>query len=335
MFTLRTSLRSVLPRASQPCQFAQRTFFSSARAGARPSPSSAFAIVRARFATPAKRGLTASALDPSAAVRARPDEAEKWKRIGLAGALFGGTIFATNLLLNRETRASLSPYERSYLNETFMYVGAGLGLTALAARGLHLSGFSQRLMMMNPWLVMGGSLVASVGSMYGTLNTHPNNSGTKHLFWTAFQLTQGAMLAPLFFVNPAILVRAGLYTAGVVGSIAYVGATARDGKYLYLGGPLLAGCSIVALSALAPMVLPLGTRALAVTENLYLYGGLAVFGGFTLYDTQKMLNHAKQAQVGARPRDPVAESLSLELDFINIFIRLVQILQMSGGNNRR
>lgn len=58
------------------------------------------------------------------------------------------------------------------------------------------------------------------------------------------------------FLHPALLARAGLYTAGVVGSLCYVGATAKDGKFLYLGGPLLAGVTVVALSSLAPMVLP-------------------------------------------------------------------------------
>lgn len=64
------------------------------------------------------------------------------------------------------------------------------------------------------------------------------------------------------------------------------------------------------------------------TENLWLYGGLAVFGGFTLYDIQKILHHARMAERGMIPRDAVKESISLELDFINIFIRLVQILGM-------
>jgi len=55
-------------------------------------------------------------------------------------------------------------------------------------------------------------------------------------------------------------------------------------KYLYMGGPLLAGVTVVELTSLAPMALPLGTRALAVTESISLYGGLAVFGGFVLYE---------------------------------------------------
>ena len=85
-------------------------------------------------------------------------------------------------------------------------------------------------------------------------------------------------------MSPALLGRAALYTCGVVGSLSYVGATAKNDKYLYMGGPLLAGVTVVALSSLAPMALPLGMRGLAISEAISLYGGLAVFGGFVLYE---------------------------------------------------
>lgn len=62
---------------------------------------------------------------------------------------------------------------------------------------------------------------------------------------------------------------------------------------------------------------------------------LAVFGGFTLYDIQKILHHARLAERGMIKRDPVNESISLELDAINIFVRMVQILAMQQGNRRR
>lgn len=65
------------------------------------------------------------------------------------------------------------------------------------------------------------------------------------------------------------------------------------------------------------------------TENIWLWGGLAVFGGFTLYDVQKILHHARLAERGLIKKDVVNESISLELDFLNIFIRMVQILGMS------
>lgn len=152
----------------------------------------------------------------------------------------------------------------------------------------------------------------------------------KYALWTGFNLTQAALLSPLMFMQPAILARAALYTVGMMGSIAFVGATAKQEKYLYLGGPLLAGVAIVALSGLAPMVIPAtAARTLMWSENIWLYGGLAVFGGFTLYDVQKVLKHARMAEAGLVRRDPVNESVSLELDFINIFVRMVQLLGMS------
>jgi len=137
-------------------------------------------------------------------------------------------------------------------------------------------------------------------------------------------------------MSPAILARAGLYTVGMMGSIAFVGATAKQEKYLYLGGRCIADIAIVDISGFAPLVLPAtAVRTLAWTENIWLYGGLAVFGGFTLYDVQKILHHARMAERGLVRKDVVNESVHLELDFLNIFIRFVQILGMRGGNNRR
>jgi FtsH-binding integral membrane protein len=151
----------------------------------------------------------------------------------------------------------------------------------------------------------------------------------KYGMWTAFNITQAAVLSPLLFMQPALLYRAGLYTLGMMGSIAFVGATAKQDKYLWIGAPLLAGVAVVAISGFAPLVLPAtAVRTLMWTENIWLYGGLAVFGGFTLYDVQKVLHHARLAERGVIKRDAVNESISLELDFLNIFIRMVQILGM-------
>jgi len=84
------------------------------------------------------------------------------------------------------------------------------------------------------------------------------------------------------------------------------------------------------------LVLPVtAARTLMWSERIWLYGGLAVFGGFTLYDVQKILRNARMVQAGRGRKDVVNESISLELDFINIFIRMVQILGMRGGSNKR
>jgi len=305
----------------------KQTFFT-----ARPQPVSHLSKSRDIFRAAFKRNYTNG--PQGAAIGA--DTGALRQRLLYGAAIFGGTIVAINLVFNRETRedGGMPPFERSYLNDTFLHTGLGLGTIALAAASLHRSGWSYRLMATNPWLVFGVGLVGSIGSMIGTRMTPPENYITKYALWTGFNVTQAAILSPLLFLQPALLARAGLYTVGMMGSIAFVGATAKQEKYLYLGAPLLAGVAVVALSGLAPLVLPAtAVRTLMWTENMWLYGGLAVFGGFTLYDVQKILHHARMAERGLMKRDAVNEAISLELDFLNIFIRMVQILGMQG--NRR
>ncbi|KAI0377548.1 inhibitor of apoptosis-promoting Bax1-domain-containing protein [Hypomontagnella monticulosa] len=265
------------------------------------------------------------------------DSGSMIRRLLTGGAIFGGTLIAINAVFNRETRedGGMPAFERSYLNSTFLHTGLGVGIIGLTARQMIQSGFVYRLMVTSPWVVAIGGLALSFGTMLGTRAIDPDNYVPKYALWTAFNATQAAFIAPLIAFAPGPLIaRAGLYTVAMMGAISFVGATAKQEKYMYIGGPLLAGAAIVAVSGLAPLVIPAtAVRTLAFTENIWLYGGLAVFGGFTLYDVQKILYHARMAERGIIKKDPVNESISLELDFLNIFIRMVQILMMQ--QNRR
>ncbi|KAI0153626.1 Bax inhibitor family protein [Pestalotiopsis sp. NC0098] len=265
------------------------------------------------------------------------DASSLGRRLLTGGAIFGGTLVAMNVMFNRETRedGGMPVFERSYLNQTFMHTGLGIGIIGLTARQMVQTGFVYRMMVTSPWVVAIGGLALSFGTMIGTRMIEPDNYIPKYALWTAFNATQAAFIAPLIAFAPgALIARAGLYTVAMMGSISFIGATAKQEKYLYIGGPLLAGAAIVAVSGLAPLVIPAtAARTLAFTENIWLYGGLAVFGGFTLYDVQKVLHHARLAERGIIKKDPVNESISLELDFLNIFIRMVQILMMQ--QNRR
>ena len=97
-------------------------------------------------------------------------------RLLYGGAIVAGGALAANLVFNRETRedGGMPLFERSYLNETFMHTGLGVGMIGIAARALHTSGWSVRLMSMNPWLVVGGGLALSIGSMITTRSIDPD-----------------------------------------------------------------------------------------------------------------------------------------------------------------
>ena len=106
----------------------------------------------------------------------RPDAGNLRQRLLYGAGLFAGTMLAINLVFNRETRedGGMPVFERSYLNETFMHTGLGIGIIGVAARALHTSGWSYRLMATNPWAVVGLGLAASIGTMYGTFATAPD-----------------------------------------------------------------------------------------------------------------------------------------------------------------
>ncbi|KAI0169974.1 inhibitor of apoptosis-promoting Bax1-domain-containing protein [Hypoxylon sp. FL1284] len=252
-----------------------------------------------------------------------PDSGSAVRRLLTGGAIFGGTLIAINAVFNRETRedGGMPPFERAYLNSTFLHTGLGVGIIGITARQMIQTGFVYRLMVTNPWVMAIGGLALSFGTMIGTRSIDPDNYVPKYALWTAFNATQAAFVAPLLaFAPPALIARAGLYTVAMMGSISFA---------LFSPAP-----PVVAVSGLAPLVIPAtAARTLAFTENLWLYGGLAVFGGFTLYDVQKILYHSRLAERGIIKKDPINESISLELDFLNIFIRMVQILMMQ--QNRR
>ena len=98
------------------------------------------------------------------------------QRLLYGAGIVGATLVATNLVFNRETRedGGMPPFEREYLNQTFLHTGLGIGMIGVAAQALHRSGWSYRIMATNPWVVIGVSLAASLGSMYGTFATHPD-----------------------------------------------------------------------------------------------------------------------------------------------------------------
>lgn len=58
--------------------------------------------------------------------------------------------------------------------------------------------------------------------MYGVYATEPGTAG-HYTCWALFSGLQGVTLSPMFFLNPAILSRAGLYTVGALGGLTYVG----------------------------------------------------------------------------------------------------------------
>ncbi|VDN20448.1 unnamed protein product [Dibothriocephalus latus] len=150
---------------------------------------------------------------------------------------------------------------------------------------------------------------------------YPENGGkfnTKHLAWLAYAVSLGGVLAPICFVGGPILTRAALYTGGIVGGLSAVAASAPSDRFLMWGGPLAMGLGVVFISSLGSMFLSPVGRLGAGLYAISLYGGLVLFSGFLLYDTQLVVRRAEQhpapfsyptkygvTEMGVRPFDPI------------------------------
>lgn len=171
-FAVAATLRQVVPKQSPPV-FARAfhntplkqhpNFFTRKT----PSPASAHDALRVRNTF--RRSYQQSAYSPVAPGAMR-------QRLMYGAGIFGATLLGINFIFNRETRedGGMPDFERRYLNDTFMHTGLGIGIIGIAARALHMNGWSFRLMAANPWLVLGVGLVGSIGTMYGTRATHPD-----------------------------------------------------------------------------------------------------------------------------------------------------------------
>lgn len=166
-FAVPTALRQV-PKAANTARFIHSSPFKPAQPKPLTPASPIFAKSRQTFQNAFRRTY----IQPTA----NASQGDRTQKLIYGAAIVGGTILATNLIFNRETRedGGMPHYERSYLNETFMHTGLGIGIIGIAARALHSSGWSYRLMATNPWLVAGVGLVASIGTMYGTFYTSPD-----------------------------------------------------------------------------------------------------------------------------------------------------------------
>uniref|UniRef100_A0A4D5RAN9 Growth hormone-inducible transmembrane protein n=1 Tax=Scolopendra viridis TaxID=118503 RepID=A0A4D5RAN9_SCOVI len=226
-------------------------------------------------------------------------------------------------------------YVRDRIKSTYLYFGGSVAITAASAISVFQSKALLSMMMKNSWLAIAATLGAMIGSgMIARSLPYEKGFGKKQLAWMVHSGVCGAVIAPLCLLGGPLLIRAACYTAGIVGGLSLVAACAPSEKFLTMGGPLAIGLGVVFASSLGSMFLPPATALGAGLYSISLYGGLILFSGFLLYDTQRIIKKAElYPYYGVYPYDPVNASISIYLDTLNIFVRIVQIL--AGGGSRR
>ncbi|CAN6461104.1 unnamed protein product [Victoria cruziana] len=177
---------------------------------------------------------------------------------------------------------------------------------------------------------VGGVLtfLGCTGSIIWLLSTPPYTSAERKRFCLLMvaAMCQGATLGPLIDVviqfDPSVLVSAFVGTSIAFACFSGAAIVARRREYLYLGGLLSSGISILLWLQFASSIFG-GSTAMFKFE---LYFGLLVFLGYMVVDTQKIIERAYQGDM-----DYVKHSLDLFTDFVAVFVRMVIIMTKNAS----
>lgn len=141
---------------------------------------------------------------------------------------------------------------RDRIKSTYQYVFSSLGVTALSTVAIFRSPTLMNLASkssITAALVSIGLVIGS-GAIVRSIPYDPDRFGTKQLAWVAHCALLGGFIAPLAMLGGQIMIRAAVMTAGIVGGLSLIAATAPSEKFLNMAGPLSIGLGVVFASSI-------------------------------------------------------------------------------------
>ena len=146
---------------------------------------------------------------------------------------------------------------------------------------------------------------------------------TALILFALYSVINGVTLAPLFIVfTKESIASAFFVTAGTFGAMAIFG---------YITKFDLSGIGKILIMALFGLIIASIVNIFLASSQMEMiinYAGVLIFTGLTAYDTQKIKNLVQENinNENIIPKLSVIGSLTLYLDFINLFIKLLQLM---------
>ena len=213
------------------------------------------------------------------------------------------------------------------MRKVFVWMTLALAITGITAYGVASSPalvgmiFSSKVMF---W----GLIIAEFGlvmAISGAINRL--SLATATLLFILYSVVNGATLSVIFLAySTTVIAKTFFITAGTFGAMALVGYTTKTdltsmGKLLFM--------ALIGIIIASVVNIFVGSSGL---DLIISYVGVLVFVGLTAYDTQKIKEMCRMAPDASESMQKLAllGSLSLYLDFVNLFLYLLRIF----GNNK-
>jgi len=158
----------------------------------------------------------------------------------------------------------------------------------------------------------------------------PVNEGKRLALLTGAAFCEGASLGTLveavLHFDPSIVAIAFLGSVAVFACFSGAALLSKRREYLFLGGILSSAVSTLLLLQFGSLFFGRS----AFMYNLELYGGLLLFVGYVLFDTQVIIERAERGDF-----DYIKHALDLFVDFAAIFVRILVILTKNSNERQR
>ena len=232
---------------------------------------------------------------------------------------------STEIVTARMSQAAIDAGLRQFMISVYNYMASGLALTGIVAYGAAETGLYASLID-TPMLFWGVTLAPLALVLLLSFRIEKMSLGAaKTAFW-AYAALVGLSLSGIFFVYTGTsIARTFFITAATFLAMSLFGYTtradlARTASFLMMG---LVG---IIIASIVNIFLASSTVQLAISVV-----GVIVFVGLTAYDTQRIkeiyLTSDSPAIAGKKA---IMGALALYLDFLNLFILLMQLT----GNRR-
>ncbi|MEO0329710.1 MAG: Bax inhibitor-1/YccA family protein [Pseudomonadota bacterium] len=208
----------------------------------------------------------------------------------------------------------------------YNYMALALGVTGVAA--LATAYFAQsnpavaQALYASPlrWVIMFAPLAFVLVLSFGI---NKLKTGTAQMLFWAFAAVMGVSMSWIFMVfTSGSIVQTFFITAAAFGSLSLYGYTTKR-NLSGMGSFLLMGLIGLILASLANLFFQSSAMQFAINVI-----GVLIFAGLTVYDTQRLKNEYDiiAGNTAAMARASLMGALSLYLNFINMFMFLLQFL---------
>ncbi|MDA3957954.1 Bax inhibitor-1/YccA family protein [Oceanispirochaeta sp.] len=214
--------------------------------------------------------------------------------------------------------------DRTILKNVYLWMTAGLFLTAIVARGFLVTGL-YRNVMSNPLLMFGLIIIELVLVFRLASKINTMSVGAAITTFGVYAGLNGINMSTIFLMyNLGTITTAFVSTAALFGTMSLWAVTTKKdlsgwGHYLMMG---LVGLII---ASLVNMFLRSSGMSYLIS-----YAGILLFTGLTAYDTQRIKNMSRSmshsVDEGQFVKLSILGALTLYLDFINMFLFMLRIL---------